>query len=357
MTRRRYIAAILMLAAAARTLSAAADEAPFVLSVDVPGRPELSCRYLRDVAVFLPAATRATLSPATTNAVTLPDAWYSAGGMVINRTPENCVVFTPAVAGRYDIRLAPPDSGSAADDIAVKAYVVVPANQTGTHRVRVGRTTFAYPDPERSASKRVRENAVHYLPPLLFLALATWEDSAIAPGLTGAAFLPADRKGRRAASVFPASPAIANKLAVASAVMKQKKLDPAAIVFVSGFRPPAYNRKAGGAAYSRHMYGDAVDLIYDADGDGRMDDLTSDGTVDRRDGVVIADIFRSAEQAGAVPGGIGVYEYPDPKSRLSHVHIDARGYVTRWGTSYGTGRAAAFKWWPEGEFEDEKEDE
>jgi hypothetical protein len=41
-----------------------------------------------------------------------------------------------------------------------------------------------------------------------------------------------------------------------------------------------------------------------------------------------------------------VYEWSGEESVRSHVHIDCRGYVSRWGTA---GRRS-FVWWPKAEF-------
>src|ERR1051325_4467449 len=43
---------------------------------------------------------------------------------------------------------------------------------------------------------------------------------------------------------------------------------------MSGFRTPYYNARIGNeTSYSRHLYGDAMDVYIDRNGDGRMDDI------------------------------------------------------------------------------------
>lgn len=89
----------------------------------------------------------------------------------------------------------------------------------------------------------------------------------------------------------------------------------------SGFRTPNHNSSVEGAARdSRHMYGDAADVVVDTDGDGRM---------------TLVDAYR-VEQAvewvervhPELAGGLGVYDsrqFPTP-----YCHIDARGEAVRW---------------------------
>jgi hypothetical protein len=103
---------------------------------------------------------------------------------------------------------------------------------------------------------------------------------------------------------------------------------------MSGFRTPQYNatggNTAGRAELSRHMYGDASDVFVDNDGNGRMDDLNGDGTVDYRDAQVILTAEERVEAAHReLAGGGGVY-----KATRDHgpfTHIDVRGRRARWG--------------------------
>jgi uncharacterized protein YcbK (DUF882 family) len=102
---------------------------------------------------------------------------------------------------------------------------------------------------------------------------------------------------------------------------------------ISGFRTPSYNESggnpAGRGALSRHMYGDAMDIFVDNNGDGRMDDLNRDGRVDIGDARVLGAAAERVEQAHpALIGGIGIYRPTGAHSGF--VHIDTRGYRARW---------------------------
>ena len=105
------------------------------------------------------------------------------------------------------------------------------------------------------------------------------------------------------------------------------------IFVVSAFRTPSYNESGGDpsgrAALSRHMYGDAMDIAVDNDGNGRMDDLNGDGRVTVADAQVIGQAAERVEKAHPeLVGGIGIYAPTGAHSGF--VHIDTRGYRARW---------------------------
>lgn len=89
----------------------------------------------------------------------------------------------------------------------------------------------------------------------------------------------------------------------------------------SGFRTPAHNARVRRAARdSRHQYGDAADIVIDADGDGR---------ITRADSRLVANAVDSVEEAHPdLVGGLGVYT--SDRYRTPYVHIDARGHRSRW---------------------------
>lgn len=102
---------------------------------------------------------------------------------------------------------------------------------------------------------------------------------------------------------------------------------------MSGYRTPFYNSMIGRkTSYSRHLYGDAMDIFIDEDGNGEMDDLNGDGKVDVNDAkflLRIAEAIDQSQQWGWLQGGAGVYH--STRAHGPYLHIDARGYVTRWG--------------------------
>lgn len=107
------------------------------------------------------------------------------------------------------------------------------------------------------------------------------------------------------------------------------------VVVLSGFRTPQYNARGGGegmARSSRHQFGDAADIIIDANRDGRMDDLNRDGVVNFADAQVIDRAVGLVEHRHPdLVGGLGLYHEMGPSGPFAH--IDVRGTRARWSNS------------------------
>ena len=101
---------------------------------------------------------------------------------------------------------------------------------------------------------------------------------------------------------------------------------------LSGFRAPYYNDRVvaeGAARASRHQYGDAADVIVDANRDGRMDDLNRDGRLDLSDTrVILRSVERIEKQYPMLVGGTGLYHAMGTSGPFAHV--DVRGSTARW---------------------------
>ena len=114
--------------------------------------------------------------------------------------------------------------------------------------------------------------------------------------------------------------------------MKNRGIDNSRVVVLSGFRAPYYNDlriDEGAARASRHQFGDAADLIIDADNDGRMDDLNRDGRRDVRDlNAIGAAVARVEREHPELIGGLGTYAAMGPSGPFAH--IDVRGTSARW---------------------------
>jgi len=102
---------------------------------------------------------------------------------------------------------------------------------------------------------------------------------------------------------------------------------------MSAFRTPYYNARIGNdTVYSRHVYGDAMDIYVDEDRDGGMDDVNRDGVINQEDArhlLRVAEEIDHSKDWGWLKGGAGVY-----RANSAHgpfLHIDVRGYVARWG--------------------------
>ena len=113
---------------------------------------------------------------------------------------------------------------------------------------------------------------------------------------------------------------------------------------MSGYRTPYYNAKIGNeTGYSRHLYGDAMDIYIDQNRDGKMDDVNRDRRIDTADARFLLSVAESIDNSaewGWLKGGAGVYHAN--AAHGPYLHVDARGYVARWGaieeTDSGAGR-------------------
>lgn len=184
------------------------------------------------------------------------------------------------------------------------------------------------------AERPARLRTPEYDPPRGLIAVTpSNRDVPVSEHLTLGDFL---TKGQ--ADVWPKyvaiSPRILDKLELTFQELERMGHPVDHVGVISGFRTPYYNAEGGNTAgrgsVSRHMYGDAMDLYVDNDGNGAMDDLTGDGQVDRNDAEVIATAANRVEQRyPQYVGGIGIYG-PNPGAHSGFVHIDARGYRARW---------------------------
>ncbi|HKO16129.1 MAG TPA: D-Ala-D-Ala carboxypeptidase family metallohydrolase [Gemmatimonadaceae bacterium] len=133
----------------------------------------------------------------------------------------------------------------------------------------------------------------------------------------------------RQADVWPKyvalSPRLLDKLELVVAEIERRRGavpdDSLSLDVHSGFRTPAHNAEVQRAARdSRHQYGDAADVVIDANRDGR---------ITRIDSRLVASAVDSVEQHHPdLVGGLGLYT--SGRYRTPYVHIDVRGRRSRW---------------------------
>jgi len=155
-----------------------------------------------------------------------------------------------------------------------------------------------------------------------------------------------DGAARTGESYLVLQPVLLEKLERVVTELRRRGIPNADLRVLSGFRAPRYNGGVEGAApSSRHQFGDAVDVVVDANGDGRMDDVNHDGRVDRVDLYLFADAVERVERdVPGLIGGLGMYDATGPSGPF--LHIDVRGRAARWGTALrGAPRAEPTPWW------------
>lgn len=281
--------------------------------------------------------------------------WIARGGR-IGATGE---LLTPRQSGLYPLLWNSGINGESAN--VLKVLVLHRAERRPSDRLTVVRVlnqeVGTYGDPRESKIEKIQQYASGYQPPEYFAVLEP-ETLQLRVGRNlelGQLVAFIDRRGTdgkkiytttRHTNVLPPSKTLCDKLSLLMERLQAQGVKVTRFWITSGFRTPTYNRSIGGAAFSRHCYGDAVDLVIDENGDRRMDDLNHDGRIDKLDGLLIAKVCQSMEREGAVVvGGIGVYEWSADDSVRSHVHIDCRGYPARWGQiTRGRGKLS-YDWW------------
>jgi hypothetical protein len=114
--------------------------------------------------------------------------------------------------------------------------------------------------------------------------------------------------------------------------LAEKGFAQAALVIMSGYRTPAYNKAIGNGSYSQHCWGGAADIYIDSDHDDHMDDLNRDGRCDLQDADTlyqwIAQWSREPMFASLL-GGLA--RYRRTQSHGPFVHVDVRGFNASWG--------------------------
>ena len=248
----------------------------------------------------------------------LPMQLSLAGNPVGEREPLSWVLSAPDKPGLYPLVLRRLDNG---DETRLNLFVKVPATQMEGEFLN-GYRIGSYPAPRKSRS--------NYQRPTGFIEVtADNVDTQLSPHFTLRQFLCKQQ------SDYPKYVLIKEDLLV---LLEGLLEDVNAAGYpaetfgiISGYRTPWYNKRIGNVPYSRHVYGDAMDIFIDVDGDGRMDDLDADGmqnTADISRFFQIVDSYKARPQNMLLAGGVG--HYNKTSRHGGFVHVDTRGYRARW---------------------------
>jgi len=250
--------------------------------------------------------------------------WSVDGGGYLTGSGLYRLFVAPWKPGHYPVKIKARHGGTKLEAV-VHVFVLVPFS-----RVRNGKIgSFeigTYPNPKE------RNNSPHYQLPIGFIKVNKADAGInISENYKLGDFLAHNY------SKWPQYVLVDEKLVLkmelATRELRARGLMKTRFKVFSAFRPPARNRKAGQAEFSRHQYGCAVDLYIDDSGKkGWMDDLNRDGRINLLDGLVLYRVVDNMEEDGllkGLEGGIGAY--PGRKSYGPFVHIDVRGGgVARW---------------------------
>jgi hypothetical protein len=226
----------------------------------------------------------------------------------------------PALAGLYPLHLLHDD-----EPMLLNVFVMRPSSSVKNgwlDHYRIG-----------NYAKKPFRGLDTYEPPRGFIEVTpSTSDARVSPHFTIGQFL------CKQASAWPKylvlRPELAIKLERILEDLNASGFSAARLEIMSGFRTPWYHREIGNRTrVSRHLYGGAADIYVDASPrDGVMDDLNSDGKVDKADADYLYDLIeRSTRIGGWQPFRGGLASYRANVAHGPFVHVDARGYRARWG--------------------------
>tara|TARA_B100001287_G_scaffold7021_1_gene5387 strand:- start:9113 stop:9883 length:771 start_codon:yes stop_codon:yes gene_type:complete len=107
---------------------------------------------------------------------------------------------------------------------------------------------------------------------------------------------------------------VVQKLIHLQNLLNENGYDPNGFKIKSGHRYPNYNKKIGGASLSRHVRGEAIDIV--------IEDIDKNGKYTKRDKQIVLDLLENK----IIKNNGGIGRYPGSRS----LHFDVRGYRARW---------------------------
>lgn len=289
--------------------------APFVTTVSSPTVTKTV--LYREFALFHPPRDDVTLR--------VPDALAGEyelridGKLQIEAAPGGWRWRAPAKAGRHHIEITHKDGA------AVHLHLLV---EVPLAAVRDGRLN-GYRIGHYPAASPTRP-AIHQPPSGLIEVTEDMVNVPVSPHFTLGQFL-CKQQPEHWPKYVVLQPALVEKLELLLAELNQRGIRTNSLHVMSGYRTPWYNRSIGNVPFSRHVWGAAADIFVDTIGDGRMDDLTGNGTSDVTEARILQ---RIVEETFADPpssrlvGGLGLYG-PRPH-RGPFIHVDVRGEEARW---------------------------
>jgi hypothetical protein len=222
----------------------------------------------------------------------------------------------PAKSGQYGVQIMDSKDKTV---LALTVFVLVPIQNKQDEYLydfRVGN----YPPPLGEAGKYER--------PKGFVEVTKENmNTQLSPHFRLSQFVP-DQKGKRKFIVIRES--LLLKLEYLLNEVNRAGVGAKTLMIRTAYLTPYQNAEKGNAIYSRHIYGDAAQIIIDRNNDGVMDDLNRDGVGDMKD---VRWLFDLVDKLSGKPdyqkleGGLAHYRLN--KKYGGYVYIDARGNKMR----------------------------
>lgn len=317
------------------TLVAVPDNAPLLHSGQalvpasparavLPGRVSFAVKFKEEVspfpvlAMFVMPGEQVPLEAVLTDSTVRYTA-EAGGGRLARLAPSRWRWTAPRKKGLYPIWVRDSTSG---ETITLNAFVLVPFPTAAT----IGGFMVG-----RYESRPLRGDPTYARPTGFIEVTEANRGTLVAPHFTLGQFASKQSAG------FPAYLVLRERLLLKLEMLLEEVrsagISATTFRILSGYRTPFYNRSIGNATrYSRHVYGDAVDIYVDDDGDGMMDDLNGDGRTTLDDARVLSGVIEALSQKSwyqPFEGGLGLYK--ENRSHGPFLHVDVRGYPARWG--------------------------
>lgn len=274
--------------------------------------------------------------------------WELPGGRLSLSTAGGYRLTAPTQPGNYRFRMtvarrvhrAGQQPGTErGQTVELMLLVKTPFDRTGNGVIK-GYPIGIYPNEKgRNISDFVERNRELYQPPASFiLATPDVEGLHVSEHYKLGDFVPAGDRGKP--SYLALSPRLLEFLEAAIDELQPqwgRPGSPRPLVVLSAFLSPNQLMQLGAKGvkltlFTRYQYGDGAAVMWDADGDGRMDDLNSDGRIDIDDARAFAERLAAVQKRLGKFGGIGAEAGPRLPfmADTPYVDVDMRGVASRW---------------------------
>jgi hypothetical protein len=244
---------------------------------------------------------------------------HSDDGQIIRKAGSHFLYIAPENKGYYKITFQEQESG---ETMTLLVFVMVPASELKNGYLN-GYRIGTYPEENY-------KHKISYQKPKGFIEVTKEnKDVFLTPHFQLKQFL-CKEQGEWPKYVV-IKPLILIKLEKLLDKLHENGINAKTMFLMSAYRTPYYNKAIGNVKYSRHQYGDAVDIYVDENLDGVIDDLNGDGISTIKDAEVIQQLVEQIEADPAnkdLIGGMG--KYKKTSAHTYFIHIDTRGYRARW---------------------------
>jgi Peptidase M15 len=244
----------------------------------------------------------------------------------------NRMFFTdaPQKSGLYHLKINGRDQERGAGQQSLLVIVLAPFSRLKDGFIDQFPMGF-YPDPEGPLKKTIPEPYLSsYLPPRGFIEVTEVnQDTLVSQHFRLKDFDCHD------STPYPhylaLSPALLLKLELLTLKLQARIRPGARLIVLSGFRTPWHNREVSAAPLSRHIYGDAADVVLGfPPSKETMDGGSHNGNPDSKNAAILIRLVEEVEEESGLSGGLGLHGRGENGNGGTLVHIDARGFKARW---------------------------